>query len=89
MLLWDGVKRTTNLAKHGLDFLDAFELFEGDFVKSPAYTKDDERRAMAIGTIAGRHVTLIYTERESAIRCISLRKANKNERKQHEALFGE
>ncbi len=35
---WDEVKRTENLRKHGIDFIDIFELFEG-----PMLTRLDMR----------------------------------------------
>lgn len=85
---WDESKRMANIAKHGLDFLDADLLFEGAFLRAPARMAGDEVREMCIGRIEGRYVTLIFTEREGAIRCISLRRARSHERQQHQAIFG-
>ena len=85
---WDEAKRLANIAKHGLDFRDADLLFEADFLRAPARTAGDERREMCVGVISGRYVTLIFTEREGAIRCISLRRARNHERQQHQAVFG-
>ena len=86
---WDEAKRHTNLAKHGLDFLDADLVLEGPHLLTEARTVDGEVRHLAIGRIAGRHVAMIFTERDGAIRVISLRKARQREREQHQAAFGD
>jgi len=36
---WDAAKQTANLAKHGIDFRDAVQMFEG-----PVLEKIDRRR---------------------------------------------
>ena len=48
---WDESKRMANIAKHGLDFLDADLLFEGAFLRAPARMAGDEVREMCIGRI--------------------------------------
>ncbi|WP_242531022.1 BrnT family toxin [Roseococcus thiosulfatophilus] len=89
MFEWDEAKRHANLAKHGLDFLDADLVLEGPHLLTEARTVDGEVRHLAIGRIAGRHVAMIFTERDGAIRVISLRKARQREREQHQAAFGD
>lgn len=86
---WDEAKRHTNLDEHGLDFLDADLVLEGPHLLTEARTVDGEVRHLAIGRIAGRHVAMIFTERDGAIRVISLRKARQREREQHQAAFGD
>jgi uncharacterized DUF497 family protein len=85
---WDAQKRAANLHKHGFDFADAFLVFEGDHLILPTHAGSDALRWMAIGRIEGIHVTLVYTEREDAIRVISMRRARHGERRQHQALYG-
>jgi hypothetical protein len=85
---WDEAKRLGNIAKHGLDFRDVDLLFEGEVLRAPARQVGAERRDMAVGLIMGRYVTLIFTKRESVIRCISLRRARSHERQEHQAIFG-
>ena len=87
-LVWDETKRLTNIEKHGLDFLDAIELLDGPHLVLPATTVGGEARSIAIGLVEGRVLALIFTRRDGAIRCISLRKARKREREHHEALLG-
>ena len=84
---WNENKRQSNLDKHGFDFIDVWQLFEGEHIRSKAKQGlDEEQRLLATGFIFGIYATVIYTMRDGATRIISLRKARKNERKQHQAL---
>jgi hypothetical protein len=79
---WDERKRTINVKKHGFDFADADELFNGYTVTMV----DDrfhysEQRFFTIGTIKGRVAVVVHTERNDKIRIISMRKATKYEQK--------
>lgn len=85
---WDERKRGLNLHKHGLDFADADLVLEGDHLVLPTHPGTDGARFLAIGRIGPDYVTLVYTERDDAIRVISLRRARHGERRQHQALFG-
>lgn len=85
---WDARKRATNLHKHGFDFADAFLIFESDHLIEPTRPGSDEARFLAIGRIGPDYVALVYTEREDALRVISMRKARHGERRKHQALFG-
>lgn len=77
---WDEQKRQVNVQKHGIDFLDIPELFDGDVVILPDERFDyGEPRFIAIGILKGLVVVAAYTERNSNIRIISARKATKNE----------
>lgn len=82
---WDDGKRVANLAKHGVDFLEA-EQFEWS---SAVEVKDDrfrygEERWIALGLIGKRLHVLIYTRRRGIIRLISLRRANNREKEYYE-----
>jgi uncharacterized DUF497 family protein len=85
---WDTRKRAANLLKHGLDFADAPLLLAGEHVILPTKAGTDAQRFLAVGRIGPDYVTLVYTEREGAIRVISLRRARHGEREQHKALYG-
>lgn len=80
-LEWDEAKRESNLAKHGLDFAVALELF-ADYFMERLDTRHDygEDRWVALGKIHGVAVVLVYTERSAKLRPISLRKATIMER---------
>lgn len=88
---WDEQKNQANMAKHGLSFTDAWEIFE-----APMLIDLDERfdygedRWIGIGRPRSRIVVLIYTELENeTIRIISLRKAISYERYTYEQSFGD
>ena len=79
---WHEAKRISNLKAHGLDFVDAVKAFEG-----PTYTYEDDRfsysdqRFVTLGLLSGVVVSLVHTESEYEIHCISFRKATKREQR--------
>ena len=79
---WDEAKRSTNIAKHGIDFVDVPELFGGPRLVGPDARKDyGEARHIGFGFIRGRLAAVVFTEREpETIRIISARKANHREK---------
>lgn len=85
---WDDDKNETNIMHHGIDFQDACEIFN-----QPMLEKEDTRknygevRCIGIGLIDNVEVVVIYTYRGQAIRIISVRRANKNERKIYQDTF--
>ena len=77
---WDERKRRSNVKKHGIDFIDVPEVFDGDVVLLPDERFDyGEARFIAIGLLKSVVVVIAYTERDENIRIISARKATKNE----------
>ncbi len=83
---WDEAKNQINIAKHGFDFADAWEIFQ-----APMFTALDTRydygedRWIGIGLLRRRVVVVVFTEPEDdTIRVISLRKAVKRERVRYE-----
>jgi len=79
---WDETKHESNLAKHGLDFLDAEAVFDG-----PTFTFEDDRfdyeqeRFITLGILRGVVVAIAHTEQNDIVRVISMRKARKYEQK--------
>lgn len=76
---WDERKRLSNIAKHGFDFIDAIELFEGDHWLAPGKTVQGERRWLAAGRIAGLRAVVAFTLRGEVIRIISVRRSRHDE----------
>lgn len=77
---FDPDKDVANRRKHGLSLAEAGRI---DF-DSAVYAPDDrfdygEDRTQALGLIGGRLHMLVFTMRGSALRAISLRKANPKE----------
>ena len=75
---WDEVKRRSNRTKHGVDFTE-MEAFEWDTADLEMEEYPREERWIARGFIGRRLYTVVYTERSSNIRIISLRKATNRE----------
>jgi len=81
---WDENKRHQTLEKHGLDFLDAVEIFTKLYLRIPAKS-DAEHREIAVGTLKEIHIAVVFTHRGETIRIITARKARKDERKAYDA----
>jgi uncharacterized DUF497 family protein len=82
---WDENKRRVNVAKHGIDFADAKDVF--DDPSSCSYQShqsyEEERRYVTVGRAKGVLMAVIFTRRGEAIRIISARVARQNERKMY------
>jgi len=81
---WHEDKRRANLRKHRIDFLDAETVFAGQTVTFEDTRQHyGERRFVTFGLLQGRVVALVHTEREAAIRILSMRKASKHEERSY------
>ena len=77
---WDEGKRRSNLRKHGIDFADAVDVFDGLTVTLEDTRFDyGETRFLTLGLLRTHLVVIVHTETEEVIRIISVRKATKNE----------
>ena len=77
-ILWDEPKRIRNIAKHGLDFASLNEAFFAAAVILPAKAA----RWMAVGQLEDGSIVVIFaTLGSEAISLISMRPANKTERR--------
>lgn len=78
---WDEAKNQRNIAKHGIDFADAFHIVEGPMLVRRDDRRDyKETRWIALGELNGIVVVLVYTRRKRRVRIISIRRANRSER---------
>lgn len=76
---FDGNKSRANLEKHGVDFVDAQQLWDDpDLLEIPVKT-EDEPRFLIIGVMAGKHWSSVITYRGTCIRIISVRRSRKEE----------
>ena len=83
---WDEEKNRANIQKHGLDFADAWEIFERPMLTA-LDTREDygEDRWIGVGFLRERVVVVVFAERsDDTLRIISLRKALKHERTRFE-----
>ena len=85
---WDEKKRATNLREHGLDLMDAAQLFDGRPIYSYPSPRHGEERFVTVGLLAGQFFAVVWTERTKAIRLISFRRARDAEERKYIALFG-
>ena len=78
---WDDEKARSNLRKHGVSFEDARHVFADVFSIEwlDSRTNYGEDRTIIVGMAQGRHLTVVYTERDDRIRIVSARKATKRE----------
>ena len=76
---FDLKKSENNKNKHGIDFIEAQDLWNDvDLLEIPAKTTD-EMRFLVIGIIGERHWTGIITYRNDNLRIISVRRARNEE----------
>ena len=83
---FDHLKSAANLAKHGIDFLEAQSLWsDPDLLEVPARTTG-EARFLVIGRIRQQHWSSVVTYRSPRIRLISVRRSRVDEVQLYEQL---
>ena len=85
---WDEKKRSLNLEKHKLDFVDALDVFASPHVVAVSSYGGEEKRFLATGIFRGRFVTVVFTHRSPKIRIISFRRARHEEKRRYQELYG-
>jgi uncharacterized protein len=76
---FDSAKSAANLEKHGVDFIQAQQLWQDvTRIEIPARTAD-EPRWLVIGRIDGKHWSVVVTYRQGRARIISARRSRKEE----------
>ena len=79
---WDEAKNQKNIAKHGLSFEDAEQVFSGSCVTFEDDRLDyGEERLITLGLLVGRLVVRAHSPRDEGTRIISMRKGNRREQK--------
>lgn len=82
---WDDNKRSTNAAKHGIDFANAASVFEDPRqLMFRSSHRSGEERLLSIGMMQGRLIAVVFIRRADKIRIISARHARKSERMRYE-----
>ncbi|MFM0741630.1 BrnT family toxin [Paraburkholderia xenovorans] len=78
---WDELKNQINIRKHGIDFVDAIDVFNHPVLTALDQREDyGEERWIALGWMAAIVGVVVYVERDAdVIRIISARKATKHE----------
>lgn len=82
---FDEQKSRANKAKHGMDFVEAQELWnDPDLLEILARTEDEPRTIM-IGRIRDKHWSAVIIYRGERTRIISVRRSRKEERDLYES----
>ena len=82
---WDENKRTINLEKHGIDFINAVGIF-GDVNRIELETiRNGESRVISIGRVYDIILLVVYVHRQEKKRLISARRASAEERECYES----
>ena len=76
---YDPRKSDSNRTKHGIDFVEAQELWNDEqYIEIPAKTTD-EPRFLVVGKIKGKHWSAVITYRGEGVRIISVRRSRDEE----------
>ena len=76
---FDPKKSDSNKSMHGIDFVEAQELWsDPDALEIPVLTHDEPRHII-IGKISGKHWSAVITTRGDRVRIISVRHSRKEE----------
>jgi len=84
---WDADKAAANLAKHGVSFEEAQEVFDDDdaLISYDVFHSQSEERFFIIGLSSQQLLYVVYAEREDdVIRLISARRAVRKEQQDYE-----
>ena len=83
---YDQTKSQTNQQKHGINFIEAQQLWEDDnLLEFPARKVENEERFFAIGIINQKYWTAVITYRTDIIRIVSVRRSRTEEIKVYES----
>lgn len=78
--IWDEAKRRINLTRHGIDFVDVPQVFDGLTLDLDDNRYDyGEQRLFTLGLLNGEVVAIGYKQSYDLIRLITARRATRNE----------
>lgn len=87
---WDSNKAQSNFRKHGISFEEATTVFSDSLsltISDPEHSSQDEERFITIGmSYLHRLLVVSHCDRGEAIRIISVRKAERREKKYYEDI---
>ena len=81
-LLWDPEKRQNNMAKHGLDFIDAVAVLDSPYRLDVQSVRNQELRSQSFAYVFDvlAVLSVVHISRENQMRIISFRPASELER---------
>jgi len=84
---WDEAKAYTNVAKHGISFVEATSVFADGYsscVADPDHSYGEKRFLLFGISLQGNYLVVSFTERLDTIRIISARSMTRQERSAYE-----
>jgi len=82
---WDSAKEEINVVKHGIDFVQASQIFKCPVLERVDTRKNyGEQRIVAVGEYDGIVLCVVYTRRSDNRRIISAWRASKYDRQKYE-----
>jgi hypothetical protein len=84
---WDPTKDEANRTKHGVSFREAISAFMDPLsitIPDPDHSLEEERFLLLGENHRGQLLVVSHTDRQDRIRIISVRKADRRERKEYE-----
>ncbi|GAB4333459.1 MAG: BrnT family toxin [Dehalococcoidia bacterium] len=82
---WDSNKAAENRRKHGVDFVEAAEVFLDPLALYGVSDNEEETRFFVLGeTLRTKVVLVVHTDRGARTRIISARPATRSERRLYE-----
>jgi uncharacterized DUF497 family protein len=88
MFEWDEAKRLAVLADRGIDFEDAWRVFDGRPVHHVPSPRNNEDRVASIAGIDGKFYTVVWVWRGDNQRIISFRRARHGEERAYRQVYG-
>lgn len=84
--VFDSQKSAANKQKHGIDFVEAQELWDDwDLLEIQAKIVEDENHCLVIGKIGIKHWSAVITYRGDTIQIISVRRSREKEVEYYES----
>jgi uncharacterized DUF497 family protein len=87
MFEWDPAKDEANRKKHGVSFREAISAFMDPLsvtIADPDHSDDEERFVLLGENHEGLLLVVSHTDKQDHIRIISVRKADRHERREYE-----
>ena len=81
---YDPAKSVANKAKHGIDFEEIQKMRGGAVVAVVSHVQTGEDRWLNMGTIDGKHWTVVTCARGEMTRIISARRSGRDEERYYE-----
>jgi uncharacterized protein len=86
---WDENKHQSNSREHGVDFVDAVQMFDGRPILTYHSPRNNEDRWGTVGLINGNFFLVVWTKRNGRTRIISAYRADDWEIREYRQLHGE